>query len=79
MDDNQPSLLGLAAKTVVVHTLTYLMMGILAFNLLNYEEGFASPTMACWMRQTGDPMVMAGVLFQPLRGLVFALVDVLVK
>jgi hypothetical protein len=73
VSNDRPGLLGLTAKTIVVHTLTYLMVGILAFNLLNYEEGFASPTMACWMRPTSDPMVMAGVLFQPLRGLIFAL------
>jgi len=73
MNDSGPSFLGLAAKTIVVHTLTYFLMGILAFNFLNYEEAFARPEMACWMRPTDDPMVTAGVLFQPLRGLVFAL------
>jgi hypothetical protein len=73
MNDSQPSFLGLVAKTIVVHTLTYFLMGILAFNFLNYAEAFASPTLACWMRPTDDPMVMAGVLFQPLRGLIFAL------
>jgi hypothetical protein len=73
MNDSRPSFLGLAAKTIVVHTLTYFLMGILAFNFLGYAEAFASPEMACWMRQADDPMVMAGVLFQPLRGLLFAL------
>ncbi|MBN1889318.1 MAG: hypothetical protein JW850_15090 [Thermoflexales bacterium] len=73
MNTNRPTFLGLTIKAIVVHTLSYFLMGILAFNFLNYAEGFASAQMACWMRQTNDPIVMAGVLFQPLRGLVFAL------
>lgn len=73
MNDNQPSFLGLAVKTIVVHTVTYFLMGILAATLLDYAGRFARPEMACWMRQTDDPMVMAGPLFQPVRGLLFAL------
>jgi len=65
---------GLALKTMVVHTVTYSFMGILAYNFLHYAEQFARPDMAVWMRQTTDPLVMAGPLFQPIRGLVFALV-----
>ena len=48
-------------------------MGILASTALHYREGFAKPEVACYMRQLSDPVVMAGPLFQPLRGLVFAL------
>lgn len=68
------TLFALTVKTIVMHTLTYFLMGILAATLLNYAERFARPEMICWMRPTTDPLVMAGVLFQPLRGIVFALV-----
>lgn len=68
------TLFALTLKTVVMHTLTYFLMGILAATFLNYAERFARPELICWMRPTTDPLVMAGVLFQPLRGLVFALV-----
>lgn len=68
------TLFALTVKTVVMHTLTYFLMGILAATFLNYAERFARPELICWMRPTTDPLVMAGVLFQPLRGLVFALV-----
>jgi len=68
------TLFAFMVKTVVMHTLTYFLMGILAATFLNYAERFARPQMICWMRPTTDPLVMAGVLFQPLRGLVFALV-----
>ena len=73
MTDNQPGFGGLAVKTIVAHTVTYVLVGILAFILLDYAERFARPDMASWMRQTDDPMVMAGPLFQPIRGLIFAL------
>jgi hypothetical protein len=73
MDNNQPGLLGLVVRTIIVHTVTYFVMGMLASTLLGYAEVFAKPWMACWMRQTDDPIVMAGPLFAPLRGLLFAL------
>lgn len=66
--------LPLAAKTIAVHTVSYVCMGILASSLLDYASALARPDMACWMRQFSDPIIMAGPLFQPIRGLVFALV-----
>ena len=73
-EDNQIHFPGLALRTIVAHTITYSSMGILAMTFLNYAEQFSRPAMASWMRQTTDPIVMAGPLFQPIRGLVFALV-----
>src|SRR3990172_3169080 len=73
MTNNQPGFLGLAIKTIIVHTITYFLMGMLAVTFLHYAEKFAQPVMACWMRQVNDRMVMAGPLFQPVRGLLFAL------
>ncbi len=73
-EDNQIRFRGLALRTIVVHTITYSLMGILAMTFLNYAEQFSRPAMASWMRQTTDLIVMAGPLFQPIRGLVFALV-----
>ena len=63
----------MAVKTAMVHTITYFFMGILAATFLGYADRFARPEMACWMRQLNDPMIMAGPLFQPIRGLIFAL------
>jgi len=68
-----PSFPSLALKTIVVHTITYFAMGLLAATFLGYAERFARPGMVCWMRQTNDPLVMAGPLFAPIRGLLFAL------
>jgi hypothetical protein len=61
-DDNRIRFPGLALRTIVAHTITYSLMGILAMTFLNYAEQFSRP------------IVMAGPLFQPIRGLVFALV-----
>lgn len=73
MNLHQPRLWDLALKTIIVHTVTYSGIGVLAYYFLNYSEVFARPEMVCWMRQTSDPLVMAGPLFQPIRGLIFAL------
>ncbi|MCI0691092.1 hypothetical protein L0337_03685 [candidate division KSB1 bacterium] len=73
MNNHQPSFLALAVKTIVVHTVTYFLIGALASTFLNYAERFARPEMACWMRQLADPLIMAGPLLQPIRGLIFAL------
>lgn len=73
MSNNRPSFMTLTVKTIVVHSMTYFLMGIVASTFLNYAERFARPEMACWMRQLDDPLIMAGPLFQPIRRLIFAL------
>jgi hypothetical protein len=70
MENSQPSFVTLAAKTMACHTITYVIIGILAAHFLDYGARFAQPDSG--MRQITDPWVMAGPLFQPLRGLVFA-------
>jgi hypothetical protein len=72
MPETQPRFLSLAAKTAVCHTITYFCMGILAYHFLHYAEWIARPCSG--MRPVTDPMVRAAVLFQPLRGVLFALV-----
>jgi len=73
MRHDQPRLLELAVKTIVVHTVTYFAIGGLAFYLLDYAAVLSRPDMASWMRQPTDPILIAGPLFQPIRGVVFAL------
>jgi hypothetical protein len=64
---------GLVGKTIVVHTVTYFVVGVLAYTLGNYERAFSEPPLSYFMRPTSDPVVRAGVLFQPIRGVIFAL------
>jgi hypothetical protein len=73
MNDRQVRLSEVAIAMIVVHTVTYFVMGILAFWLFDYAELYTRPDMAGLMRPTTDRIIMAGPLFQPLRGLVFAL------
>jgi hypothetical protein len=54
-------------------------MGIFAAFTLDYARAFADPTVRLLMRQTTDPMVMAGPLFQPLRGVLFGIVFYLLR
>lgn len=70
--DYSPRFFPLAAKTIVCHTITYVIVGALAAHFLNYAEVMSHPESG--MRPMTDPWVMAGPLFQPLRGIVFALV-----
>jgi hypothetical protein len=62
----------LAFKTVVVHTITYFVAGILAYTLGGYEDTFSQPPLSYFMRPTSDPLVMAGPLLQPIRGVIVA-------
>ena len=70
---NRLSLSQLTVKTVVVHTITYFIAGLLAYKLGGYEASFAKPPLSYFMRPTSDRLVMAGPLFQPIRGAIFAL------
>ena len=66
-------------KTTIVHTVTYFLVGILAFTLLDYAGKFADPTVANLMRQTNDPLVAGGTLFQVLRGILFGIAFYLLR
>ena len=68
-----PTLASLTVKTIVVHTVTYFIAGILAYTLGGYEKTFSEPPLSYLMRPTTDRWVMAGPLLQPIRGVIFAL------
>ena len=70
---NRPTLAGLTIRTIVVHTVTYFVAGILAYTLGDYERTYSEPPLSHLMRPTSDPWVMAGPLLQPVRGVIFAL------
>jgi hypothetical protein len=60
----------LAAKTVVCHTITYFVMGLLAAHFLHYAEEFDNP--GSGMRPFSSPWVTAGPVLQRIRGVIFA-------
>jgi hypothetical protein len=73
MKSTKASLTGLILTSAVLHTVTYFLAGLVAANVFNYEGLFAIPSMAGFMRPYEDVWVMLGPLFQPLRGILFAL------
>src|SRR5437764_13591505 len=73
LDAKRITLPGLTIKTIVVHAVTYFIAGILAYSLNDYQTTYSQPPLSYLMRPTSDRLVMAGPLFQPIRGLIFAL------
>jgi hypothetical protein len=66
-------------STVVAHTVTYFLMGILAFFLFDYATQYTQTSLNLLMRPTTHPLVMAGPLFQPIRGLLFGIAFYLLR
>jgi len=79
MKNSQPTFWGIALKTIVVHTVTYFLMGFLAFVIFDYSTQYAETSLRLLMRQTTEPIVMAGPLFQPIRGFLFGLAFYLLR
>jgi hypothetical protein len=70
--EKQITYLGLTVKTIVVHTVTYFSMGLLALTFLNYREAFAEGVLVGYMRQVDEPIVALGPSLQFIRGILFA-------
>ena len=70
---SRTTLSSLVVKTIMVHTVTYFIAGVLAYTINDYQAAYAKPPLSYFMRPTTDRIVMAGALFQPIRGIIFAL------
>jgi hypothetical protein len=73
MKDIQHTFLNITLKTIVVHTVTYFLVGLVAFTVFNYTARFTEPGLAGLMRPTSEPIITLGPALQPIRGLLFAL------
>ncbi|HUO55895.1 MAG TPA: hypothetical protein VMU27_00445 [Candidatus Paceibacterota bacterium] len=67
----------IVAKAAIVHTLTYFLVGFSAFNLFNYAATLSHPDTN--FRPANDPLVRAGALFQPIRGILFGVIFYLLR
>ena len=65
-----PRFLPLAAKTVVCHTITYFVMGALAYHFLHYEQILNQANSG--MRPPSSAWVLLGAPLQIFRGVLFA-------
>ena len=54
--NNNPTFWGITLKTIVVHTVTYFLIGLLAFFLLDYSTQYAETSLNLLMRQTTHPL-----------------------
>jgi hypothetical protein len=70
MQDSQPRFLPLAAKTVVCHTITYFVMGTLAYHFLHYADFINNPSSG--MKPMTSVWVILGAPLQVFRGILFA-------
>ena len=64
-------------KTAIVHTLTYFIVGFAAFTIFNYSATLSHAKTN--MRPATDLRVRAGVLFQPIRGVLFGIILFLLR
>jgi len=78
-EERQITFLGLTIKTIVVHTVTYFIMGLLALALLDYRTAFEGPVTREYMRQVDDPLIALGPGLQFIRGILFAVVFYLLR
>lgn len=62
--------LSFIAKVALVHTVTYILCGVVSMTLFNYQSSLS----AIGMRDTSDLMVMLAPLFQLGRGALFGVV-----
>jgi hypothetical protein len=78
-NNNKLTLWSSILKTIIVHTITYFLMGILAFTFFDYSTQYSETSLNLLMRPTSDPLVTAGPLFQPIRGLLFGIAFYLLR
>ena len=79
MQVQRPSLLETILKTTVVHTVTYFLLGLFSYAFLDYTARISDPVIAQYFRDTTDPLVTAGPLFQPIRGLLLGAILFLLR
>ena len=70
----EPTAQEIAIKTIITHTVTYFIAGVLAFAVFDYQHLYAETNLKYLMRPTTDSLVLAGPLFQPIRGMMFGMV-----
>ncbi len=75
MTESEPArAIEIIAKTIMTHTTTYFVAGVLAYSLLDYPALISGTALGAVMRPLRDPLVVAGTLFQPIRGALFGIV-----
>lgn len=79
MNSPQPSFWSILYRTMMTHTVTYFVTGIVASILLGYATRMVRPDVEPIIRKMTDPVLMASPLFQPLRAALLAIVFYLLR
>ena len=74
MSTDIKSFLGFVFRVTILHTVTYWLFGLLFFTLFNYQYHYSVPPLSLYMKPTTSIWVLAGPLFQLIRGPIMALV-----
>ena len=74
LTDGGYTLSAISLKAILVHTVTYFVIGFISYTVFDYTAKYADPLLGNFMRQTDHPLVAAGPMFQVIRGLLFGLV-----
>lgn len=73
------SAISILIKTTVTHTVTYFVVGLVVFKVFDYPHLLEETGFRYFMRPTTDLRVRAGMLFQPLRGVIMGIAFVILK
>ena len=79
MDKSHPTIVEVILKTIVTHTVTYFIMGLIDSTVFEYGRLYPEMSLYLSMRQLGAPLALAGPLFQPIRGILFGIVFFLLR
>jgi hypothetical protein len=79
MYPSRTNLLAIDVRTIIAHSVTYTVMGLLASAVMDYRSLFTVAGLSGLMRPFNDPLMVAAPLYQPLRGALFGLVFYLLR
>jgi hypothetical protein len=79
MENPRLTLPGIMIKTILTHTVTYFLVGFLAYSFFSHVSlpGAGAPYPV--IRPVSDPIVLAGTPMQVIRGMLFGVVFYLLK
>ncbi len=79
MEISKPSFQSILYRTIVSHTVTYFVTGVVASILFGYANRMLRPEVAPIIRKITDPYLIASPLFQPFRAALMAIVFYLLR
>ncbi len=73
------SLVQVVVETIITHTVTYALVGMLALAVLDYAGFYSDTSLNVMMRPTTDPLLILAPTLQLVRGLLFGWIFYLLR